>query len=616
MEIITKLAGVEVNQPNNLNSVRLSVSVTPEGDKVIQFDGSLTWGRGDLRYANDAYSLLNNISNTGLTGRIGVAEAVPIMIIARELDREITILDSLLDLWDAEYDEENREISAPLIQRGGADWIANNTKGVSFEYLRSLGKITENDLILVPYVLEKQNSPLEKITAILTGVVVVTQIQQQIVAIQEIATETASVSPWTAVLKISIRVAYILVLLKTLIDAIVRVINLFIQPVKYLAGMPVKRHFEILFGHLGFKFESTIFDGDEQYLTIIPEKYSNPRNKDYDDIIGWIKPDKSKQNGYYKGYGFDFCQIFKEFYNAKFIVDEANSIIRFERRDYKQKVSSFEMPPIWQKVRYNKEDFFANHLFEFQTDISDRHTIQEYSGTSSQVNISLASPENPQYSLLNNGRTVSVPFALLKVKTELSDVENILKGVLDAVNAVLNVLISAVNAAIVVINAILGAINAIIKALKFVGIKIKINLKPIPKLGKTDLGASIKNRVGMFKMEEDIVTTPKLAYIKPSANEKNNRQYKELRAEDIQERYHSIDFFTRGNQYKIGSEIGIAINFDQIYDIINADVLQDGSELMKLEWSLMDHTASIQVKKPFTYLNGALEESKLVADGS
>lgn len=616
MNLSTKISSILVNDPTNYKEIGLKVDVDPETlDKVVAFDGNLNFGTGDLRYANDAYSLLDSIMMAGVTGGNGVAEAVPITLEVDEFGRKIVLLDALLNLWEGSYNRKRREISAPLIQRGGNDWLAKNTEGLSFEYLKAIGKINNSDIILAPYVIEKQNQNIEKITAILTGLVVVTQIRQQITEIQEIVADTASASPWVAVAKVAIRVAYITILLKSLLDTTIRLVNLLIQPVKYVAGMTVKRHFEIIFEHLGFKFESTIFDGDEKFLTIFPEKYSNPTNKDYDDILGWIIPDKSKQNGFYKGYAFQFCQTFREYYNAKFIVDQNNNIVRFERRDYVGVTGNFTPPNLWEDFTLNRQDFIGNHLFSFQTDINDRHTIQEFSGVSSQVNISLKSV-NQQYSLTDKGKIISIPFALFKIKTELSQVEKILKTTLEVIDIALGALVTVVNVAIKAINAILGLINKILKALKVIGIKLNVNLPKIPELKKVSLSQAIKDRVGIFKMEDDIVYSPKIAYVKPSSSDKNTRQLKELRAQDVQENYHAVDFFTRGNQWLITEEFDIPVNFYDIYDIIDSDEMADGSQLISLDWKVGNNTATIQLRKPFTYLSGCLEEKQISPDGS
>jgi hypothetical protein len=424
MNVRNTIKGIEVNSPVNFKGLKLSVKVDPVSmDKIISFDGDITWGDGDLTQAEDAYLFLKSIIDSGTTGGNGVAEAVDIVVEAEEFGRKIVILDALINLWDSTLDEESRQITAPIFQRGGQNWLADNTSGVSFEYLKSQNEITENDIILCPYVIEKQNQTIEKVTALLTSLVLVTQIRQQVSDIQTIAADLPSLSPWVAILKIAVKVAYITILLKTLFDTVLRLINLLVQPVKYVAGMTVKRHFEILFNHVGFKFESSIFDGDEQYLTIFPEKYYNPINKDYDDIAGWIKPNKSKQNGFFKGFGFQFCQIFKDYYNAKFIVDQENNIVRFERRDFVKTIGAFDIPNVWEKQTLNRSEFYGNHLFSFETDLNDRHTIQGYSGVSSSVNIRLSNIADPQKSLTDKGKSIAIPFALFKLKTELSGVE-------------------------------------------------------------------------------------------------------------------------------------------------------------------------------------------------
>lgn len=618
METVTTIGNIEVMQPTNLQDLKLLITNdTNTNVKRVEFDGDPTWGLNDLRYTNDPFSLLDKIRLDGANGGVGVLEAQEFTITARERGRQIKIADSMIDLWAATYDYEKREISAPLFSKGGTDWISTNAEGVTFDFIMSQGFFTSDEFVLAPYVVEKETQIIEKILVALTAYSLIVQIRDQVQSIQEIAADSASMSPWTAVLKIAVRVLYIATLLLLLVETLAKIINLLIQPVKYISGMTVKRHFEIGFSYLGMNFKSSIFDGDEQYLTIFPEKYYSPKNKEIDNLKGWIKPDKTKQNGYYKGDFLSFIEAFKLYYNAKVIVDQSTNTVIFERRDYVGKVANYTLPQVWSSQTFNKEDFRANYQVKFLTDINDRHTIANYSGTSAQVSMSITGASSPQRSLLSGGKSVNVPFALFKVKTELSDVEVALKLMLKTMEVSLNVLITVVNAAIKVINAVISVINKIIKVLKTLGISIKVNIKPVKELKKVNFTQGIDERVGIFKMEDDIVSVPKIAYVKNTSSPKNNKQLKELNADYVLETYHSIDFFSRNtNQYISKQAILTGITFDEVYDIIEADELQNGTKLISLSWSPFNHTAEISVKIPYIYAKNNLTETKYVDNGS
>lgn len=618
METITTIGNIEVMQPTNLQDLKLLITNdTNTNVKRVEFDGDPTWGLNDLRYINDPFSLLDKIRLDGVNGGVGVLEAQEFTITAIERGRQIKIADSMIDLWAATYDYEKREISAPLFSKGGTDWISTNAEGVTFDFIMSQGFFTSDEFVLAPYVVEKETQIIEKILVALTAYSLIVQIRDQVQSIQEIAADSASMSPWTAVLKIAVRVLYIATLLLLLVETLAKIINLLIQPVKYISGMTVKRHFEIGFSYLGMNFKSSIFDGDEQYLTIFPEKYYSPKNKEIDNLKGWIKPDKTKQNGYYKGDFLSFIEAFKLYYNAKVIVDQSTNTVIFERRDYVGKVANYTLPQVWSSQTFNKEDFRANYQVKFLTDINDRHTIANYSGTSAQVSMSITGASSPQRSLLSGGKSVNVPFALFKVKTELSDVEVALKLMLKTMEVSLNVLITVVNAAIKVINAVISVINKIIKVLKTLGIRIKVNIKPVKELKKVNFTQGIDERVGIFKMEDDIVSVPKIAYVKNTSSPKNNKQLKELNADYVLETYHSIDFFSRNtNQYISKQAILTGITFDEVYDIIEADELQNGTKLISLSWSPFNHTAEISVKIPYIYAKNNLTETKYVDNGS
>lgn len=618
METVVTIGGVQVIEPTNLNDLKLVITNdTNTNVKRVEFDGDPTWGLGDLRYSNDPFNILDKIRLDGASGGVGVLEAQEFSIITKERGRQIKIAESMIDLWAATYDYEKREISAPLFSKGGTDWISTNTEGVTFDFIMSQGYFTSDEFVLAPYIIEKETQIIEKILVALTAFTLITQIRDQIQSVQEIISESGSMSPWTAVLKIATRVLYIATLLLLLVETLAKIINLLIQPVKYISGMSVKRHFEVGFAFLGMNFKSSIFDGEEQYLTIFPEKYYSPKNKEIDNLKGWIKPDKTKQNGYYKGDFLSFIETFKQYYNAKIIVDQTTNTVIFERRDYVGKVANFQLPQVWSSETLNKEDFKANYQVKFLTDINDRHTIANYSGTSAQVSMSITGASIPQRSLLSGGKNINVPFALFKVKTELSDVEKALKLMLLSVEVPLNALITVVNIAIKAINAVISVINKIIKVLKTIGIKIKVNIKPVKELKKVNFTQKIDERVGIFKMEDDIVSAPKLAYVKNTANALNNKQLKELNADYVLETYHSIDFFSRNtNQYISKQAILTGITFDEVYDIIEADELQNGTKLISLSWSPFNHTAEISVKIPYIYANNNLTETKYVDNGS
>lgn len=616
MVIDTLINGVIGIQPTNLQDVKLVISNENDVRKV-EFDGELTWGINDLRDPNDPFSVFNKIIQQGANGGNGILEAQDLMLIARERGRSIVIADAMIDLWSATYDFEKREISAPVLSKGGTDWISEKTEGLTFDFLMSEGVITPNDFILCPYVVEKETQTIEKILVSLTAFTIITQIRTQVQEIQEMLSEASGLSPWTAVLKVSQRVIFIGSLLLLLAETIAKIVNLLIQPVKYISGMSIKRHFEVGFSYLGMQFSSSIFDNEEKDLVIFPEKYFTPKNREIDNIKGWILPDKTKQNGYYKGDFLSFINIFRSFFNAKIIVDQPNKTVYFERRDFVGKVANFTLPSVWAKQRFNKEDFKANYLLEFQPDVNDRHTISDYQGTSVQVGMKLSGVFEPQRSLLTGGKTISVPFSLFKVKTELSDVEIALKAAFQLIETSLNVLIKIVNATITALNAILKVINKIIKFFDTLGLDINVNIAPIPQIKEVNLTKAIEDRVGMFKMEDDIVTVPKIAYVKNTPNAKNNKQIKPLVASDILERYHSIDFFSRNsNQYIEKEAILTGITFDEVYDIINADELQGGAKLINMSWSPFNHTAEISVKIPYIYAYNNLTEVNNSPDGS
>jgi len=79
-------------------------------------------------------------------------------------------------------------------------------------------------------------------------------------------------------------------------------------------------------------------------------------------------------------------------------------------------------------------------------------------------------------------------------------------------------LVSVINVCISAVNKITGFINKVVKALRFVGIKLNWSIPALPTLQKSNLSATIENRIGMMMLSADHFQVAKILCIKPSTN--------------------------------------------------------------------------------------------------
>ena len=310
--------------------------------------------------------------------------------------------------------------------------------------------------------------------------------------------------------------------------------------------------------YLGLTFESSILEGVYKDLLIIPEKNTLTVNDDKDGIFGFLSAsDKAPHKGSVNmTYGNLLRALISQF-KGKIIID--NGVIRLEREDYNNSTELYQLPDVKETPHtYNSDELKSNYNISFQTDVNDKNTIQQYEGVSVGVRTSPKFIGNPGLVLNKGYENISIPFALGKVKTELSVPEKIFDTFFEGMDIILGALVKVVNAAITILNRIIKQINKIIKALKTIGIKVNIKLVPITPVTPPSFGNLIDDRLGMLVMETDDIAIPKMLIVKSNNNARNNKPLATnatlLSADYLWDNYHYISSFDaekydKHNQY-------------------------------------------------------------------
>lgn len=582
----------------------------------------------DWNFVRENADTVNGFIDGGLTGGNGIFEGVHFRI---EVERNSVVekpFDGYIDLTDdASLSPDSATSKAK--ERQKIDWLNDIADSFTFEYLfRETGEITKEDFIFQPYVINSVPDYKEAAICTISVFLIQEQLKIAIENLSELLIEAGNPFEASALIRCFLYVLYLTSLLASIVILIQQLVKLIIQPVKYHAGMYWKTQLERGAAHLGLTFKSSIFDADPyERAVIIPEKYYNAKNDD-SQLFGFLTPNRNEQEGFYKGTFGDLLRATKAAFNAKIIINSDKELI-LERVDYNPSNAQYQLPPIYQPFhKTNASEFKSNYYIKFQTDISDKNTIQEYAGTGYQVITQPVSYTNKDLVLMKGLVQVEIPFALAKVKTELTVPEEIVKVFLDIFGTLVNAMVVGVNAIISVYNSIARTLNKILRALRTIGITVRFELKTITPLKKVNPGASIENRIGMMKLETDIITVAKVYILSAGSESKknkidtNNASY--LSAEYLYQNFHYTNSFVptddrpNANQVLIKEFNKVPFTFNDYLLVKNNNRILTSSgqsaEVSTLKWNIYNEQANMVVRISSLYTNN-LQEKILNPDG-
>lgn len=615
MKQLYYINGVQINEPNNYPELNIDVTFDADNSSEAVTVNSWEIGVNNLSKGNDGLVLANNYIEQGLTGGTGVFEGLPYVI---KLDNEqgtvYTLFDGYLDLSTANI--QNGLITATAIEQGKLDWLNDVADSFSFEYLAAIGKITTADYIAIPYVINKKINATEVIMLSTTIFVVTMQIMKEIVNLQQLEISAANPLETTAIIRLLFEIIYIIFMFAALIKLIVDLFNMLIQPVKYHYGMKASVLLEKGFEHLGLKFKSSILQTHPyDKLVIIPEKYQI-----FEDNTGLIRrvtglvKSSIDVNGFYKGTFGQLLREIKGMFNAKLIY--SNETYFLEKQNFINTAAIYQLPNIEDSGHgFNYDEFYSNYLISFQTDLNDKNTIQEYTGTSYQIQQIPKVINNKKMVLAKGLQQVNINFALGKRKTDLNFIEEAMDLLFKTVVSTVKMVIRAVNIISVKVNFVINLINTTVKTLKALNVNVVFIPVSLPKLKTPTIINMIDGtRKNMLKMETDYVAVPKMVIIDVSSNIRNNvlLQGNEtyLSAKYLWDNFHYFTSFVEingvNNQMKPKQTPEIPFTFEDYTKVRTSNKLltADGKEgkLIKVNFNPDKQTATItyKVKEKYT----------------
>ena len=658
MEVRYYINNIEVNPP--INDAELSIEINFDKDdnnaqaiSLNEFEYGV--GRAINNGLEDASVLINNHRENGLNGGVGVFEGLPHRIEITKDNTTYQLANGYLDTSKALF--ECDRVIVPYMDKGNIDWLNEVADSASFAYMYEKTAQHNNfNFIPMPYVLSSLPDNKEALLATLSLAFLVETITTQLQELIEYIVGLPNVLDFLGVVKLILRIIYIVGLIIALAILIKKIINLLIQPVKYHNIMRVKNLCEIGSAYYGFTFKSSIFD-DATFkdLVILPEKYTQgsssetSTNGDVLSLLGYSLPSQPDSLGYYNGTFGQLLRALKEMFNGKIIID--GNILRFEREWYPSSAYNYILPPVDQtQYKLNSDKLKSNYVVEFQTDINDKNTLNNYQGTLTQVTTTPKGVVNTDMVLMTGLETRSIPFARATTKKGYTQPEEIIRTlavvfdpvvstiatVVDAIIETLETLIKKYSAIyLTALNPSLAVIFLLVTGKKpslknvvtwfedLTSINLGVDFDDLPTIDYTPIGNAITERRGMLLMENDFVDVAKIFLIdedttKPSKSNIKIPNDEIVNSEFLYNNFHqnrtfvTSQDFPNGNQYKIYDVNGVPFCFSDYELLRQSNKMQDSDNrngrLISCKWNVRKQTAEINYEINELYTNNLKQE--------
>ena len=310
---IHKINGKEVDLPKNYADLSIELNFDQDsqerGVSVTRFE-----------WVNAEAALLKTIYEEGLTGGTGVFVGVPHTIEVVENGLTVLLFDGYIDLTTADFDRDL--VTADSTPFASPEFITDRADGFSFEQLFEEGDLTKADNVFIPYVISAIPNYTQAFLVVLTLTFVIVELTKLITDLTQKTTESVTyIDSVGGVVGLIFKIIYGVLLLLTIVELMLQMVDLIIQKIKYKPSMNLNRMLEVASARVGLIYESPFLqDSTWERAHIIPESYSNPQSQSDSRIKGYLKPNDDEQHGYYNGTFGDLLRAIKTMFNARVVV--------------------------------------------------------------------------------------------------------------------------------------------------------------------------------------------------------------------------------------------------------------------------------------------------------
>jgi len=487
------------------------------------------------------------------------------------------VVDFWLDLTDnVTVFPERGAIEAKAVLKDGQQQLEDRLGAITFDYLVDQEVITDSDYVDVDYTVQKLFEPLEIITSFVIIYILTTSLIERVKDLgKDVATGTGIAASGISgpigqaiftVLAIILEVAYAAAIVIAIANLVQQVLSYFIQPKRTHKAILLKTLLSKASEHLGYGFETDITDLNN--IVYLP---SNP-NTDEINGVGIISKAGSITRGIpnAQDYGYNAREIFElssNYFRGIYQIVDGVMQFRSENSNYWVRQSTYILPDVKETTQgYNTDEFFANRLIAFVTDITDDYTIDNFKGTNFTINTDLINVKDPKGKFTKGFDEVRIPVALGNRKDNLTPFEEILKTLAGVADSAIN---------------ILG--------------------------GNSNLANLVKTRVGTLKVSNNNHQVPKLLWLENGAIPTDHRD--KLSARVSWEKYWIYRSFVANNfngQKLVYKDIQIPFGFEDFLKVSQNSYFRDLNgrvgQIVELDWIVPQDKATVTywIREPYT----------------
>jgi hypothetical protein len=410
-----------------------------------------------------------------------------------------------------------------------------------------IGGIASGDVITFPISYQLSSIPDGQAVAIaVTGLFLTTYVfQEKLKNIIQKISETVS-NPFTVnmVISLGIEIAYTTVLFTAFVKYLTDLFKALISPVKEAPTFNLTSALNGLLSRIGYSLQS-------DFLFLPPVKDLH--------IVHTIDTDGNIINQWTLR---DLLFLTKQLFNCEILVNGTTVTINKNR--------SFSSPAftvndyVLTRRELDLSECPSSILLRFAYDGSDKNTVTNGVGNSLQA----------LFNRHGEAKINEISVARAKRKDKLTLPEEILKSILEIADTVLAVITTTINAAIYAINAAINFFNRIIRALRSIGIRLKINITPLPALENPDFSQKIADRIGGMLVEADTWGVNKLLLFE---NKKISPNHKEV----VNAKYFFDNFWQERYVYEKWA-IQTPLCFDSLINLSQNRFVQLGNDVFKV----------------------------------
>jgi hypothetical protein len=507
-EIRHYINGQDFGEPRNWEDLEITIDwLTSKESGAINVS--------DLAFVDKGNEYLQKRIMDGLSGGVGIFEGDPYTMTVGDIANPAFVFEGFADFTESMTVIGGEEIICALKKKHGEDWLNDIADGFSMAYLHNRGTITNGDFVKIPYVINYIPDGIQIVVLSMSIYMMTKELCENVLSLaQMIADVTGAAIPvlgisvglgagvvtawdlgdWVmAALKALAHLIYIIAMTIAIINLMKEIFEQLLPKKREHLGMTFRRMFERSCEHLELEFYSDIAELDWVH---IPRK----------DKKGGSKGETGFPSNTEAIYTFgDLIRESKKIYNADYRIKDG--VFYFQRKDKFRFPSSYQMPSYFNdqdrmldRVKFNTGEMVANYNIYWALDLQDQNTLDVVDGRVFQAITSPLNIRRKEFVMIKGLAEIAIPFSLGREKTELTDVERILKHLASVVDGLTGI------------------------------------------FGKgTSFESQIDNRIGSLLLSSHFLTIGKV--VKMSGKKLANNQRAELDAKILWDKFHYINSF-------------------------------------------------------------------------